>query len=70
MILNKMLSETDFKANPENFGLPLFFLVTNKEDMLKMMNSVCNCEEDLMFFHDYIKQDLRELDFDNMDDEI
>ncbi len=69
MILNKMLSETDFKANPENFGLPLFFLVTNKEDMLKMLNSVCNCEEDLMFFHDYIKQDLKELDFDNMDDE-
>jgi hypothetical protein len=58
-----MLSEIDFKANPEFFGLPLFFLVTNKKDMLKLINSVCFSEMDLMFFHDYIKsEDLPEFE--------
>ena len=61
MITNALLAEIDFKANPEYFGLPLFFLVTNKKDMLKLLNSVCQSEMDLMFFHDYIKtEDLPE----------
>ena len=59
MLINKMLSETEFKTNEDFFGLPLFFLVSSKEDMLKMMNSVCQDYDDLVsHFGDYIKKDL------------
>lgn len=73
MITNKLLAEFDFKANPRYFGLPLFFLVTNKQDMLKLINSVCFSENDLMFFHDYLKtkdlpdfESLEEIEFDGV----
>lgn len=72
MILNKMLSETEFKTNPEHFGLPLFFLVSSKEDMLKMLNSVCTCLHDAAYhFHDYFKNGLHDaMDNDEDDEEI
>lgn len=68
MFANQLLAESNFKANPENFGIPLFFLIREKKDMLKMLNSVCQSEDDLMFFHDYIKtEDLLENDEDEFD---
>lgn len=58
MLINKLLSETNFKVNQDFFGLPLFFLVSSEEDMLKMMNSVCHTYDDIIsYFGDYIKKD-------------
>jgi len=49
------LQNNHFKINRENLGEPVFFLIRNETEFLKMVNSVIENSQDLEHFEEFIQ---------------